>query len=51
MLRFLCGEIFVWGGFVFDSLAILTKRKMLWGTAIISGAPGAAIALTVLTIH
>ena len=50
-LRFHFGEIFLEVAIVFASLAILTKRKMLWGTAIISGALGAAIALTVFTIH
>ncbi|MDQ2949183.1 MAG: DUF4337 domain-containing protein [Acidobacteriota bacterium] len=50
-LRFHFGEIFLEIAIVFASLAILTKRNMLWGTAIISGALGAAIALTVLTIH
>ena len=50
-LRFHFGEIFLEVAIVFASLAILTKRKVLWGTAIISGALGAAIALTVFTIH
>ena len=50
-LRFHFGEIFLEVAIVFASLAILTKRKMLWGTAIVSGALGAAIALTVFTIH
>ncbi len=45
------GEIFLEIAIVFASLAILTKRPMLWWTAIISGALGAAIALTVLTVH
>ena len=50
-LRFHFGEIFLEIAIVFASLAILTKRPMLWWTAIISGALGAAIALTVFTIH
>ena len=50
-LRLHFGEIFLEIAIVFASLAILTKRAMLWGTAIASGALGAAIALTVLTIH
>lgn len=50
-LRFHFGEIFLEIAIVFASLAILTKRPMLWWTAIISGTLGAAIALTVFTIH
>jgi hypothetical protein len=50
-LRFHFGEIFLEIAIVFASLAILTKRPILWWTAIISGAIGAAIALTVFTIH
>ena len=50
-LRLHFGEIFLEIAIVFASLAILTKRPMLWVTAIASGALGAAIALTVLLVH
>ena len=50
-LRLHFGEIFLEIAIVFASLAILTKRPMLWMTAILSGALGATIALTVLAIH
>lgn len=50
-LRLHFGEIFLEIAIVFASLAILTKRPMLWWTAIIGGAVGALIALTVLAIR
>jgi Domain of unknown function (DUF4337) len=50
-LRLHFGEIFLEIAIVFASLAILTKRPMLWWTAIISGGLGAAIGLTVFAIH
>ena len=50
-LRLHFGEIFLEIAIVFASLAILTKRPLLWWTAIIGSSIGAAIALTTLAIH
>ena len=50
-LRLHFGEIFLEIAIVFASLAILTKRPLLWWTAIVGSTIGAAIALTTLTIH
>jgi uncharacterized protein YbjQ (UPF0145 family) len=50
-LRLHFGEIFLEIAIVFASLAILTKRPLLWWTAIIGSSVGAAIALTTLMIH
>lgn len=45
-LRMHIGEIFLEIGIVFATLAILTKRSIVWWTAIASAAVGAGIALT-----
>lgn len=45
------GEIFLEIGIVFASLAILTKRPIVWYASMASAAVGAGIALTMLTIH
>jgi hypothetical protein len=45
-LRLHIGEIFLEIGIVFATLAILTKREIVWWTAILSAAAGTAIALT-----
>ncbi len=50
-LRFHLGEVFLEISIVLASLAILTKKPMIWWTAIIGGTLGVAIALTVLAIH
>lgn len=50
-LRMHIGEIFLEIGIVFASLAILTKRPIVWYTSMISAGVGAGIALTMLTIH
>jgi hypothetical protein len=50
-LRLHFGEFFLEIAIVFASLAILTKRPLLWWTAIIGSSIGAVIALTTLTIH
>jgi Domain of unknown function (DUF4337) len=50
-LRMHLGEIFLEIGIVFASLAILTKRELIWWTAIISALAGSAIALTMLLVH
>jgi hypothetical protein len=49
-LRLHFGEVFLEIAIVFASLAILTKRGLLWYTSIALGATGAVIAATVLTI-
>lgn len=45
-LRLHIGEIFLEIGIVFATLAILTKRPIVWWTSIASAATGAAIAIT-----
>jgi len=50
-LRLHFGEIFLEIGIVFATLAILTKRPIVWWTSIMSAAVGAAIALTTRLIH
>jgi hypothetical protein len=45
-LRLHIGEIFLEIGIVFATLAILTKRNLVWWTAIMSASVGAAIAIT-----
>jgi hypothetical protein len=50
-LRLDFGEIFLEIAIVFASLAILTKRPLLWWTAIIGSSIGAAIAVTTFAIH
>jgi len=50
-LRLHLGEIFLEVAIVFASLAILTKRPLLYWTAVSSGAFGAAVAATTLLIH
>lgn len=50
-LRLHLGEIFLEIAIVFASLAILTRRPLLWWTAIIGSSIGAAIALTTLAIY
>jgi hypothetical protein len=49
-LRLHFGEIFLEIGIVFASLAILTKRTMIWMASLGSSVIGIAIALTALTI-
>jgi hypothetical protein len=49
-LRLHFGEVFLEIAIVFASLAILTKRGLLWYTSIALGATGAVVAATVLTI-
>ncbi len=50
-LRMHMGEIFLEIGIVFASLAILTKRPLIWYASIVSAAGGSAIALTVFLLH
>jgi hypothetical protein len=50
-LRLHMGEIFLEVGIVFASLAILTKRRLVWGTSIVSACVGIGVALTTLMIH
>ena len=45
-LRLHIGEIFLEIGIVFATLAILTKRNLVWWTALMSAAVGAAIAIS-----
>jgi hypothetical protein len=45
-LRLHIGEIFLEIGIVFATLAILTKRDLVWWTAIMSAAVGTGIAIT-----
>ena len=45
-LRLHLGEVFLEIAIVFASLAILTKRELLWGTAVCSAALGLVIAAT-----
>lgn len=49
-LRFHFGEVFLEIALVFASLAILTKRSILWLTAIALGAVGIGSALTTLML-
>ncbi len=50
-LRMHFGEVFLEIGIVLGTLAILTRRRELWYTSIVSAAAGALIALTMLSIH
>jgi len=45
------GEIFLEIAIVFASLAILTKRPLLYWTAVASGLIGVTFALTELLVH
>jgi len=49
-LRLHIGEVFLEIGIVFASLAILTKRAMVFSTAIVSALIGVGIALTTLMV-
>ena len=49
-LRLHFGEIFLEIGIVFASLAILTKRHMIWIASLICALSGIAIALTTLSV-
>ncbi len=50
-LRLHLGEIFLEIAIVFSSLAILTKRSLIWYIAMGAAATGSAVALTVLMVH
>ena len=50
-LRLELGEVFLEVAIVFASLAILSKRELLWYSGIVSGAAGALIALSTLMIR
>jgi len=50
-LRLHFGEVFVEISIVFGSLAILTKRSLLWYASMALGLAGAVTAATTLTIH
>ena len=50
-LRLHVGEVFLEIALVFASLAILTKRPILYWTAVTGGAVGAVIACTTVLIH
>jgi uncharacterized protein DUF4337 len=50
-LRLHFGEVFLEVSIVFASLAILTKRELLWYVAILGGAVGAGVALTSLIVQ
>ena len=45
------GEVFLEIAIVLASLAILTRRNLVWGSSLISAGVGAAIALTTVFIH
>ena len=44
------GEVFLEVGIVFASLAILSKRRLVWGLSMISAGVGVAVALTALFV-
>src|SRR5579862_2691453 len=50
-LRFHLGEVFLEIGIVFASLAILTKRSLIWMTSMVSAGVGVAIAATAILVH
>jgi len=50
-LRLDIGEIFLEIAIVFASLAILTKRSMLYWTAVVSGTIGVVVAATTVFVH
>ena len=50
-LRMHLGEIFLEIGIIFASLAILTKRNMIWIASIVCALTGSAIAATMLLLH
>ena len=50
-LRLEIGEIFLEIGIVFASLAILTKRSLVWYVSMLSAAAGVAIALSTGIVH
>jgi hypothetical protein len=50
-LRAHIGEVFLEIGIVLASLAILTKRRQMWFTSILSALVGAGIAATALLVH
>ncbi len=50
-LRLHIGEVFLEIGIVFASLAILTKRRAVWLTAVMCACAGVAIAITTALIH
>ena len=45
------GEVFLEIAIVLASLAILTRRNLVWGAGLISAALGAAIAITTTFVH
>ena len=45
------GEVFRQIAIVFASLAILTRRNLVWGAGLISASIGAAIAITAEFVH
>ena len=49
-LRLELGEVFLEIGIVFASLAILTKRRLVWYTSMVSAGAGVAIAATMALI-
>lgn len=50
-LRLHIGEIFLEIAIVFASLAILTKRPILYWTAVVGGSVGVAVAFTEFMVH
>jgi hypothetical protein len=50
-LRLHFGEVFLEIAIVLASLAILTKRELLWITALVGAVAGIAISLTTLMVH
>jgi len=50
-LRFHFGEIFLEMGIVFASLAILTKREIMWVVAVVGAVIGIVLATTAALIH
>jgi hypothetical protein len=50
-LRTHIGEVFLEIGIVLASLAILTKRRQMWYTSMLSALVGAGIAATALLVH
>jgi Domain of unknown function (DUF4337) len=50
-LRLHLGEIFLEIGIVFASLAILTKRNLIWIASIVCALAGSAVAATMLLLH
>jgi hypothetical protein len=50
-LRLHFGEVFLEVSIVFASLAILSKRPLLWYAAILGGLVGVGIAASTLMVH